>query len=42
MHFDTSGMKESDLTENEWKDWGRKLAWFNISANYGILGKRMI
>ena len=35
-------MKESDLTENEWKDWGRKLARFNISANYGILGKRII
>ena len=21
--FDTSGMKESDLTENEWKNWER-------------------
>ena len=23
MYFDTSGMKESDLTENEWINWGR-------------------
>ena len=30
MYFDTSGMKESNLTENEWKHWGwgGGLAWF--------------
>ena len=39
--FDTSGMKESDLTENEWKI-GEGTSLFYISANYGILSKCII
>ena len=38
MYFDTSGMKESDLTENAWKKLGEGLHLVGISANYRILG----